>query len=99
MLLLTIWNGIQINRRRVWKPGKVPVISTAVIKNSFYNDKKLYEGEYCCNFFKLQAWKNIPKTSGIIFLFEIQFIRKEGLGRIERQDSLVLKNKNENESV
>lgn len=77
----------------------VKVGSTAVVKNSFYINKKLYEGEYCCNFFKLQAWKNILKTSGIIFLFKIQFIHKKGLGRIERQDSLVLKDKNENENV
>ena len=54
-------------------------MSTAVSENSYYNDQKLYEGEYCCNLFKLQAWKNIPKTSGINFCFEIQFIHKEGL--------------------
>lgn len=55
------------------------MMSTAVSENSYYNDQKLYEGEYCCNLFKLQAWKNILKTSGIDFCFEIQFIHKEGL--------------------
>ena len=55
------------------------MISTAVSENSYCNDQKLYEGEYCCNLFKLQAWKNILKTSGINFYFEILFIHKEGL--------------------
>lgn len=75
------------------------MLSTAVSEYSYCNDQKLCEGEYCCNLFKLQAWKNILKTSGINFCFEIQFIRKEGLGRMKRQDSLVLKDKNENENV
>jgi len=67
------------------------MISTAVSENSYYNDRKLYEGEYCCNLFKLEACKNILKTSGINFCFEIHLVHKMGLGRIYRQDSLVLK--------
>lgn len=70
------------------------MVFIAVSENSYHNDQKLYEGEYCCNLFKLKAQKNILKTPAIHFNFEIQFIHKEGLGRIERQDSIFLKDKN-----
>lgn len=70
------------------------MVFIAVSEHSYHNDQKLYEGEYCCNLFKLNAWKNILKTPAINFNFEIQFIHKEGLGRIERQDSIFLKDKN-----
>lgn len=67
------------------------MVFTAVSENSYHNDQKLYEDEYFCNLFKLKTWKNILKTPVINFNFEIH---KEDLGRIERQDSIFLKDKN-----